>query len=116
MNNQWFGHDFFHAHPRVERGEGVLEDDLHVAAEAAELTAAGCEHVLAVEGDGTGSGLYEAENHTSEGGLAAAGFANQSQRFALRDIERDAVDCADLALGLAEDAFVSLVDLDEVGE
>ena len=52
MDDQRLGHDFFHAHARVERGEGVLKDDLHVAAEAAELAAAGGEHVLAVEIDG----------------------------------------------------------------
>jgi hypothetical protein len=78
------------------------------------LTAPGCEHVLAIEGDGTGSGLYEAENHAPQSGLAAARFADQAKRFSLSNVERDTVDRADLALGLAEHAFVSLVDLDEV--
>ncbi len=39
MNHQRLGHDFFHAHARVERGEGVLKDDLHIAAKMAKLAA-----------------------------------------------------------------------------
>ena len=116
MNDQRLGDDFFHAHARVERGKGVLKDDLHVAAETAELTAVGCEYVLAVEGDGAGSGLDEAENHASQSGLTAARFADKAECFSLSDVERDTVHSANLALGLAEHAFVSLVDLDQVAD
>jgi hypothetical protein len=78
------------------------------------LAAAGAEHVLAAEGDAAGSGLDEAENHASQGGLAAARFADQPERFSLSDVERNAVHGANFTFGLAKHAFVSLVDLDEV--
>ena len=41
---------------------------------------------------------------------------NQSKGFTLSDVERDAVDGADLAPGFAKDAFVGLVDLDQVAD
>jgi hypothetical protein len=63
-----------------------------------------------------GSGFDEAQNHAPQGGLATARFADQPKRFTLQDIERDAVDRANFALGLAEHAFVGLVDLDEVAD
>jgi hypothetical protein len=114
MNDQRFGHDFFHAHARVQRGKGVLKDDLHVAAKAAQLAAAGPDHVMAIEGNCAGSGLDEAEKHASQSGLAAARFADEAQSFPLSDVERNTVHGADFPFGLAEHTFVSLVDLDEV--
>ena len=63
-----------------------------------------------------GGGLNEAEKHASQGGLAAAGFAHEPKSFTLSDIKRDAVHGADFALGLAEHAFVGLIDLDEVAD
>ena len=40
VEEQRFGHDGADGLPRIERGEGVLEDDLHTAAEPAERRAA----------------------------------------------------------------------------
>ena len=41
------------------------------------------EDILAVETDRTASRLDQAEHGAPDGGLAAAGFAHQAQRFAL---------------------------------
>ena len=71
---------------------------------------------MAVEGDAAGSGFDEAQNHSPQRGLAASGFADQAERFSLLDIERDAVNGANLTLRFAEDAFVGLVDLDQIAD
>ena len=84
MDHQRLGDDLFHAHARVQRGKGILKDDLHIAAQAAQLAAASGEHVLPVEGNVAGSGLDEAEKHAPQGGLAAARFADKAERFTLQ--------------------------------
>ncbi len=114
VDQQRLGDDRFNAHARIERGERVLEDDLHVTAKAAKLCAGCRKDVLAVEGDGAGGGFDEAENHPAQSGLAAAGFADQAKRFAFRNFERDTVYRPDLARGLAEETVIGVVNLDEI--
>src|SRR6476469_5561351 len=114
MNYQRLSHDLFHAHARVQRSEGVLEDDLHIAAEAPKLTAIGLEYVVAVERNAAGGGLNQPQDHASQCGFAAARLADQPQRFTLSNVERDAVHGADFTFGLAEHAFIGLIDLDQI--
>ena len=116
MNHQRLSHDLFHAHARVERSKGILKDDLYIAAEMAELAARSGENILSVECNAAGSGLDEAEKHASKSGFAAAGFADEAKRFALHDVERDAIDGANFAAGLAEHAFVGQVNFDEIAD
>ena len=90
-----------------ERGHGLLEDDADVAsASLSELAVRELEEVGAVEedlsGDDASWGLWD-ESRDGHGGdaLAAAGFADESERLALMEGEGDAV-------GGGEDAVVGL--------
>src|SRR6185437_1540474 len=78
VDQQRLGNNFFYAHARVERGKGILKDDLHIAAQAAKLTGAGGKDIFTVEGDGAGSGFDEAKNHPPQRSLAATRFAYQA--------------------------------------
>src|SRR5207237_6498467 len=60
-------------HPRVERGIGVLEDDLHVPAQPAQLFLAELEDVPSLEERLAGRRLLEPEDHPAGRRLAAAG-------------------------------------------
>ena len=101
MNDQGLGDDVFDAIAGVEGGEGVLEDDLHVAAEATHFAAAGGEQIAAVEAHAAGGGLDEAKDEASESALARTGFADQAESFSGVNVERNVVDGAHLAAGFA---------------
>ena len=98
MNDQGFRDDLFDGEARVERGEGILKNDLQVAAQAAHFGAAGGEQVASIEPDAAGGGLDQAEDEASERAFARAGFADQAKRFAGMDVKRNAVDGADFAV------------------
>ena len=63
----------------IERGIGILEDDLHVAAPAAQRRRRQAPQVLAVETDRAGCRLDQAQHEPAESGLAAAGFSDDAQ-------------------------------------
>ena len=95
-------------HPRVERGERVLEDHLHLPAQHAQLVlghrgdvddlpAVGQQDLARRRGD-------RAQDAARRRGLAAAAFAHQRERLALAHEERDVVDRLDLADGLLQQA------------
>ena len=130
-------HDAAHAHARVQRGVGVLEDHLHLPPVGAQIaprergqidrTAAGGRGRIVVavrvgavvtavlvrvrhdvagvarrgEQDIAGGGAVELQDRAPGGRLAAARLADEAERLALADRERDAVhglDVGDLAL------------------
>ena len=72
--------------PTVMRGlseaNGILEDDLHVAAERAQRRAVERRHVRALEPDLARGRLDQPQDAAAGGRLAAAGFADQAQRLA----------------------------------
>src|SRR5258706_9973559 len=84
--------DLAQGHPRVEGGERVLEDDLHVAPALAQLLAAERGEVVAAKADAPGGGLDEAQHGAAERRLAAAALADDPQRLAGGELEVDAVD------------------------
>src|ERR1700676_1120842 len=88
MNDQGFGDDVLDTEAGVERGEGVLKNDLQVAAEATHFAAAGSEQVAAVESYTPGRGLDQAKNQAAQSALAGTGFADESERFARVDVQR----------------------------
>jgi hypothetical protein len=81
-----------HALARVERRVGVLEDDLHALPVGGESRFGEREQVDAVEAHLAGVGVVEPEDAAGERALAAAGLADQPQRPAARQAERDPVD------------------------
>ena len=77
---------------RVERRERILEDHLHPAAERPQLALAEVRDVLAVEHDRAGGRLVEAQDRAADRRLPAARLADEAERLAAPDRERDVVD------------------------
>ncbi len=101
MDLHRLGDDRADRHARVERGVRVLEDHLHVAAHLAHVARVQLRQVLALELHLAGGRLVELQDGAARRALAAAGFADQSERLALLDGEGDTVHGlhrADLAL------------------
>ena len=72
MDSQPLADDFAHPHARVERGVGVLEDDLHAAAHVAHLGIAEGEDVPPLEFDAAAGRLDQTQDAAPERRLAAA--------------------------------------------
>ena len=87
----------------VQRGVGVLEDHLHVAADQPEVLALQLRDVPALEEDGAIRGVEQAHGHPGQGGLAAARLPHQAQGLAGIDLQVDAVHRVHVADVLLED-------------
>ena len=85
VNVQGLGNDVGNGHARVQRGIGVLKDHGRLGAELFEV-ALGL-HGFAVVIDLAARGLIELQNRAADGGLAAAGFADQTEGLTLFDEE-----------------------------
>ena len=101
LHDQRLADDLGDPHPRAERREGVLEDDLHLPVVLVHLLAReGAEVQLPAvlpEDDATVGGIVQADDHPPGGGLAAAALPDEPQRLSCRDREVDAVDGPDVA-------------------
>ena len=102
MDLQGLADDLADRHARIQRSVGILEDDLHLAAEPPELGLVEVEHVLAVEAHRASGRLDQAQQHAARGRLAASGLADQRQGLAGLDGERHAVDGAHRSQALAQ--------------
>src|SRR5579885_3477020 len=98
---------------RVERGVGILEHDLHLAAEPPELRRARRQHVLALEPHAARVGLDEPQDRAARGRLAAAGFTHQAEGLANPDRKGDVAERVHRASGAAEEAAPDLERLAE---
>ena len=94
VHPQRLGQDLAHGHARIERGVGVLKDDLHVPAQPAQFVLVEVCDLLALEAHRARRRVHQAQHQASGGRLAAAGFADQRQRLAARDLETDVLDGA----------------------
>ena len=92
MNHQRLADDGADGHARTERRERILEDDLHVAGDGAQLVLAHGRDVLAFEPDLARGRLDEAENAAAGRRLPAAGLADEAQGLAFLDVKAHAVD------------------------
>ena len=91
--------------PRVERGERILEDHLHSPAQRPQRPLSEFGDVTAVEDDAPRGRLVEAQDRPPDGGLTAAGLADEAKGFAAADRQRHTVDCADVAdMAVKDDA------------
>src|SRR5271155_626964 len=86
--HEWFRDLVAQAPIGVERGEGILEYHLHLAARGAQFGSAELANFPPVEPDLARVGLDEPQNRTPACGLAATGLADERQR--LSHIEREA--------------------------
>ena len=97
--------DVADAQARVQRGVGVLEDDLQLAAPGPHLLAREAVDALAVDADLARSRVDQLQDRFPRGRLAATALADQTQRLALGDVEGDAVDRMDLPDGALQQAL-----------
>src|SRR5581483_2260535 len=88
---------------RVQRGERVLEDHLHVPTPLAERPALQVRDVLALELDLALGHVVQPHDHASEGRLAAPGLAHEPDGLARVDVQVHTVDGVDVADVLLED-------------
>ncbi len=73
-----FGDRRAHGHPRVERGEWILEDHLHAAVQPRDVSAASAAHRDAVEQHLTTGDRDKPHDRLGEGRLARAGLADKA--------------------------------------
>jgi hypothetical protein len=88
VDQQRLHDDVFNLHARIERPIGVLEDDLHGAAPRAHGSGIERRDIGSIEPDGAVGGLDQADQR-AERRLAAAGLADETQRFAWQDIAQE---------------------------
>src|SRR5687767_3605063 len=82
---------------RVERRERILEDHLDAPAQRPQLTLLEVRDVDAVEHDAPLGRLVQPKDRAADRGLPAPRLADETKRLAARDVERHAVDRADVA-------------------
>src|SRR5690349_13346848 len=91
MKRERLAQNLRHRHARIERGIGVLEDDLRLPAERAQFDVIEREQVTSLEADASRIGPDQPPHKTADGRFAAAGVADQRQRLAGLDMEAHAV-------------------------
>src|SRR5262249_58167350 len=94
VDDEGLAHDRGDSHPGIERGVRVLEDGLYGTAIAAEPIAVEPGERDPVEADRAAGGRFDVEDHPGRGRLATARFADEAERPADLDRERDGVDGA----------------------
>ena len=89
---QAFGDDVPHLLAGVQAGHGVLEDHLHLGAQAAACCSVQmAADVLAVKGDLPRGGVIQPDDAAADGGFARAGLPHQAVGLAGIDGEADVV-------------------------
>ena len=81
LNMNGLGYEILNGETGIERGEGVLEDHLHLAVYVGLFLFPRVKDALAVIEDLALGGGQQAENNPAEGGLAAAGFTDHAERL-----------------------------------
>ena len=104
VDQEALGDDVADGHARVQRGVGILEDDLHLAAQGLEFGGAQVEDILPVEEDRACRGRDQAQDGAGDGGLAAAGLAHQAEGLPLAHGEAHVVHGLHLGHHLLKDA------------
>ena len=89
---------------RVQRGEGVLQRQLHVADVLAVAGPARGRHLLSLEQDLPGGGGDEPGEHAAERGLARAALAHERGDPPADQLDRDVVDRAHRLLAAQQSA------------
>ena len=84
-------HGVLDGEARVQRRVRILEDQLHVAAQALHPARQDAEHILAVEPHAAGVRLHQAEDQARQRRLAASRLAHDAQGLAPLHLERHVV-------------------------
>src|ERR1700682_3016959 len=92
MDGERLGPDVARPLAWCERGERVLKNDLHRTPVRAQLGLAEMGDIAAIEPDGAGGRLDEAQDAARNRRFAAAGLADKPERFSDAQREADAID------------------------
>ena len=111
VDHQRLADDPPYGHARVERREGILEDDLHIGADLLELFRLqlldmDLPQLRIIKDNLARSGFEQPDDAATRRALAAAAFAYQPERFALFNIEVDTVDGFDITDHTPQEAAV----------
>ena len=101
MDLEAFLDDLGDRHARRERAVGILENDLHVAAERTHFLETAPLQIVTHESDQS-FGRDQPQDRASERRLARAGFADHAERLALAQLDAQAVAGFDVADDLAQ--------------
>ena len=85
--------DLLHRHARVQGGEGILEDDLQLAAELIEPRARGVGDLFPLIKHAPFAGGQQAQQQAAKRGFSGTGLADNRQRFTRHHGKRHAIDC-----------------------
>ena len=97
MHGETLADDPSDPHPRVQRAYGVLEDDLHLPPDAAQLLPRHVEDVVSLKDHATARGGDEPEDRAADRGLAATAFTDQTERLTRVDMKAHAINGLDPA-------------------
>src|SRR5262249_37515510 len=92
VNDQRLAYDRTDRHARIERGIRILKNDLHVAAQGPQLRSVERCDVRTLKPPLARGRLSQAQDTAPGGGLAAAGFAHQTQGLPRAYLEAHVVD------------------------
>ena len=101
VNEQGLGDHVLDTEAGIEGAERVLEDDLHVTAQAAHFAMAGGEQIMPIKEDAAGGGDDEPEHKAAQRTFARAGLADQAEGFSSPDGKRNVIDCAHFSVRAA---------------
>ena len=96
MNFQRFTNDTPYRHTRVQRGIGVLEDNLHLATQRSHRTLVQRGDVLPLKRNCAIRRFDEPQDRTSGGRFATATFPNEAEGFPFGQGEVDIIDSIDI--------------------
>jgi len=83
--------DVQHAHARIQRGIGVLENHLHAGAQGTQRRLPHARDLLSVHYDLAAGRVFQPKNGAAQGCLAGSRFSDQCQRFATLNVDVHAV-------------------------
>jgi hypothetical protein len=89
-NHQRLGNDIADLAPRIERGNRVLEDELHATAHQPQGIALHRCEILAIEPHPARGRTAQLQYGPAERRFPATGFADQTERLAAGDLQADA--------------------------
>jgi len=99
LQDQGFGDQVAGGPARVERARGILEDELDLGTDLAELFFGEAGKFLFIENNGATGRAFEAGDAESERAFAGAGGTEQRERRLLRDGQRDVLERRECGFG-----------------
>ena len=103
VNRHRFGQDIADLHARVQRAEGVLEDNLDLFPDRAHFLLRQLGQVLAVVEDFARRGCFELQDAAPRGRLSTSRFTHQAEGFPSLDEKANAIDGFDLGDDAGDD-------------